>query len=90
MEDRNTPEHEIEDRFVGLTAKIGYQKPNPPIKTQFEENLKCFINRKPPPLHLRKIDSSQLPKCHMCLEAFNQRPKLLIKTRYLSHNTARE
>ena len=33
--------------FVAITAKNFYQKPNPWFKTQFKENLKCFINRKP-------------------------------------------
>ena len=30
VKDRNAPEQEIEDRSVGITAKIDYQNPNPP------------------------------------------------------------
>ena len=37
----------IEDRFAGITAKIEYQKPNPPNqKTQLKENHKCLTDRK--------------------------------------------
>ena len=45
-ERQNVPGQKIKDKFVGITSKMVYQKPNPRLKTQFEENLKCFINKK--------------------------------------------
>ena len=63
---------------MGITAKNVYQKPNPWLKTQLKENHRCFSDRKPPPPHLRQIDSSQLLKRHLCLKVLNQRPNLLI------------
>ena len=66
-----------------ITAKIDYQKPNPQLKHSQQKNHKISSDRKPPPPHLRQIDSSQLPQSHLCLKAFKQRPNLLIKIRYL-------
>ena len=70
VEEKNISEQKIEDRFVGITSKMVYQKPNPQLKHILKVNHKGSSDRKPPPPHLRQIDSSQLPQCHLCLKAF--------------------
>ena len=43
---RNVPAQRIEDSFMGITAKTVIKSLIPQSKTQFKENLKCFIRQK--------------------------------------------
>ena len=43
---RNMPAQSIEDCFKGITAKTIIKSLIPQSKTQFKENLKCFIRQK--------------------------------------------
>ena len=83
-----------EQRINGLFKRIMAEKiiisliPN--LKHILKENLKCFIKKALHRHKWRRIDSSQRPKCHMCLKVFKSGIELIDRDQILYLDVAEE